>query len=359
MKPSFHRYLPPWLSRYVVSAERMRQDYPYPIWMMTGGTFINSFGGSMVFPIFSLYFTGKFGLTLTQAGLLSALFVLGSFIGQPLGGYLADRVGRKNLMVFSLVAEAVFSIGMALAPNVPILLIDILLFGVTVPMFYPASSAMVADVVEPAGRAASYGLLRVASNAGVALGPTLAAFMIALQRRADGSLPPDAYLPLFVADAVTSLIFAWIIATRLYESKPKVAAPVSGQAAAPTTDNGYGGVFRDRVFMTAVVLYSLVGIVYSQMNTTFGVYMHDTYAIPQEHYGLMLASNAALVVLFQFAIARWVGRHERHHMLALGTALYALGFGLIGFVSVSLLFEVAVIILTIGEMVIIPAAQTL
>jgi MFS family permease len=111
--------------------------------------------------------------------------------------------------------------------------------------------------------------------------------------------------------------------------------------------------------MVFVALYALIGLVYSQMNTTFGVYMNRTYNIPQEHYGLMLASNAAMVVLFQYGLARWVDRHERGEMLALGAALYGAGFGLFGFASTGLMFEVGMIILTIGEMVIVPASQTL
>jgi MFS family permease len=249
-----------------------------------------------------------------------------------------------------------------------------MLFGLTVPMFNPASAATVADLVPPNRRAASYGLLRVAANAGVALGPTIAAAMLALQRAPDGTLPANAYLPLFVGDAVTSLIFAWIIATRLRESKPQIEpmkagvisdAPASNAPAsvalrpAAQKGSGYGYILRDTTFVIFVLLYGLVGIVYSQMNTTFGVYMHRTFGIPQEHYGLMLASNAAMVVLFQFSIARWVDQRERSQMLALGATLYAFGFGLIGFVNTGFMFEIAVIILTLGEMVIVPASQTL
>ncbi|HEY4722160.1 MAG TPA: hypothetical protein VII92_09960, partial [Anaerolineae bacterium] len=61
--------------------------------------------------------------------------------------------------------------------------------------------------------------------------------------------------------------------------------------------------------------------------------------IPQEHYTLMLASNALMVVLFQFQIARWVDEHDRSRMLALGAALYAIGFG-IGPVIAGSLFDV-------------------
>lgn len=357
------------IKRTARNIDRTRKEYPRAIWTMTGGTFINSFGGSMVFPIFSLYFTEKFGISLAEAGMLGTLFVLGGLVGGPIGGYLTDRIGRKGIMIFSLCAEATFSMGMALAPNIPLLVIDILLFGLTVPMFWPASSATVVDLVPSNRRAASFGLLRVAQNAGVALGPVLAGVMLAVQRLPDGTLRPNAYLPLFVGDAVTSLIFAWIIARRLRETKPQVAAepvpvdPIGDQAVSkPQPSNGgsgYGRVFGDSAFMIFVALYAVMGLVYAQMNTTFGVYIHRTFNIPQEHYTLMLASNALMVVMFQFQIARWVDEHDRSRMLALGAALYAVGFGLIGFVATGVLFEAAVIILTIGEMVMVPASQTI
>ena len=261
----------PWqLRRLGYDLRRVRREYPRSIWAMTGGTFINSFGGSMVFPLFTLYFTGKFGITVAEAGLLVVLFTVGGLIGGPLGGWLADRIGRKGVMIFSLVAEAAFSMGMALAPNLPLLIGAIFCFGLTVPMFWPASAASITDLVGPQKRAGAFGLIRVAANLGVAFGPLVAGLLLAQQQRPDGSTPPNAYLPLFVIDAATSLIFAAIIAQRLRETKPK-RVPQAALNDAPRPGGGFLRIFRDSPFMMFVVLYSAVGVVYSQMNTTFGV----------------------------------------------------------------------------------------
>jgi MFS family permease len=334
----------------------LRREYPRSIWSLTGGTFINSFGGSMVFPLFTLFFTQKFGISVAEAGLLAALFTVGGLIGGPLGGWLADRVGRKGVMIFSLCAEAVFSMGMALAPTLPLLVLAIFCFGLTVPMFWPASSATIADLVKPEKRAGAYGLIRVAANLGVAFGPLVAGVLLAVQQQPDGSTPPNAYLPLFVMDALTSLIFAFIIWRRLRETKPQVAPQTATNQAA--AGGGYGRVFRDSPFMFFIILSGLVGVVYSQMNTTFGVYLTRSLGYPASVYTAMLSTNAAMVVLFQFPLARWVDKQDRSAMLALGAALYAIGFGFIGFASTLFMFWTAVVILTIGEMVIVPAAQT-
>lgn len=345
------------LRRQQNSFRQLRREYSRSIWALTGGTFINSFGGSMVFPLFTLYFTQKFGISVAQAGWLVVLFTVGGLIGGPLGGWLADRIGRKGVMIFSLVAEAIFSLGMALAPTLPWLILAIVGFGLTVPMFWPASSAMIADLVKPDKRAGAYGLIRVAANLGVAFGPLVAGLLLAVQQQPDGSTPPNAYLPLFVMDAATSLIFAYIIWRRLRESRPQ-GPPQAIEEKASARGGGYGRVFRDSPFMIFVILYGVIGIVYSQMNTTFGIYLTRTFHYQASAYTAMLATNAAMVVLFQFPLARWVDQQDRSAMLALGAALYGIGFGLIGFAASLPLFWIAVVILTIGEMVIVPAAQT-
>jgi MFS family permease len=64
-----------------------------------------------------------------------------------------------------------------------------------------------------------------------------------------------------------------------------------------------------------------------------------------------------MVVLFQFMITRKISKHPPMLILAMGSLLYVIGFGMYGFVSAYLLFMLAMAIITIGEMVIIPVAQ--
>jgi MFS family permease len=69
--------------------------------------------------------------------------------------------------------------------------------------------------------------------------------------------------------------------------------------------------------------------------------------------------NAAMVVLFQFPITRRIAKYRPLILMAVGALLYAIGFGMYGFVSTYPLFVVAMIILTTGEMVVAPNSQAL
>ena len=103
----------------------------------------------------------------------------------------------------------------------------------------------------------------------------------------------------------------------------------------------------------------LMGLVYMNMNTTLGVYLRDSQGIPTSGYGFILSLNAAMVVLFQFPITRKIENYPPMLMMALGTALYAIGFAMYGFVSQYTLFLLAMVIITLGEMLVAPVSQAL
>jgi MFS family permease len=200
---------------------------------------------------------------------------------------------------------------------------------------------MIADLVESKERARAYGLHRVSFNLGVAIGPAIGGF-----------LAERSYFILFAGDAITSLIFAGIVLLFIAETKPEVTAE-----EAVTQSAGYGPLLRDTPFLMFCVVSVAVAIVYAQMNSTWPVFMKENYGVAERQYGLMMSLNAAMVVLFQFPITDFTERYRRAAMLALGAVLYAIGFGMVGFVGTATLFTVAIAIWTVGEMVHVPVSQ--
>jgi MFS family permease len=103
----------------------------------------------------------------------------------------------------------------------------------------------------------------------------------------------------------------------------------------------------------------LMTLVYMQMNTTLSVYLRDTHGVPEQGFGYILSMNAAMVVLFQFGVTRWIAKYRPLVTMAVGTLLYAIGFGMYGAVSTFALFLVAMVVITIGEMMTAPTSQAL
>jgi len=111
--------------------------------------------------------------------------------------------------------------------------------------------------------------------------------------------------------------------------------------------------------MTFIVVCILMGLVYTNLNTTLGVYLRDMFSVTEAGFGLLLSLNAMMVVLFQFAVTRRIENRPPLLVMAAGMLLYAIGFGMYGFVSSMAMFAVAMVILTIGEMLIAPVSQAL
>src|SRR3990172_8672780 len=322
-------------------------EFPRPFWTLAVVTFIDRLGGYLLFPFFALYLTRRFGGGVTEVGVLFALFSLSSFARTGIGGALTDRLGRKKILIFSLLSTSLSSLIMGFVDSLQAFFVLALMVGVFTDTGGPAHQAMVADLLPERQRAQGYGIIRVAFNVSAAIGPAIGGF-----------LATRSYLSLFIADAVISLITAIIVLVKLPETRPQ-SEPGAAQESLTGTFRGYAQVFRDTLFMLFLGACILMGLVYMNMNTTLGVYLRDFHGVPESAYGLILALNAAMVVFFQIPITRRIEKYPQMLMMALGTALYAIGFALYGFISVYSMFMLAMVIITIGEMLVAPVAQAL
>jgi MFS family permease len=95
------------------------------------------------------------------------------------------------------------------------------------------------------------------------------------------------------------------------------------------------------------------------MNTTLGVFLRDQRGVQEVAYGSLLSINAILVVSLQFWITHKLEKYKPMLMMAIGTFLYAIGFAMYGFVTGFALFITAMVIITIGEMVLAPFQQSI
>jgi MFS family permease len=116
---------------------------------------------------------------------------------------------------------------------------------------------------------------------------------------------------------------------------------------------------RDKAFVWFLGASALMVLVYIQMNTTLAVFLRDNYGVNEQGFSYILALNAAMVVLFQFPITRRVTRYRPLLVMTAGTLLYAFGFAMYGFVSLYFFFLVAMVIITIGEMMVSPVGQAI
>lgn len=346
------------VSKLITRINKTIKLYPKQFWIIFGGSFISSIGQGLIFPFFALYVRKKFGLSMMGVGYTFAAFILPSILSQSIGGHLADKFGRKIIMLISLLLSSLFLLGYGFVETITLWIFLTILDGLFGPMYNPAGNAMIADIVDSSKRLQAYGLLRIIHNLGIVIGPVIGGLLIA----------KISYLILFIIAAITSFFYFFVILFFIKETKPEKQEVYKEQlytlsdkkesSKLSLDDNlaseGYKKIINDRIFIFFCLVTILVSIVYSQMTTTFPVYMNENFGILEDKYGLIMALNASMVVLLQYPITRIISKYKKTVIMALGAFLYALGFGSIGLSNSFLLFALNMAILTVGEMVIVP-----
>ena len=283
---------------------------------------------------------------MTQVGLLFSIFSAGNLLGGMIGGALADKYGRRVILLIGLVVSGIGSIFMGIVNNLTIFYILAAFLGFVGNFGGPARQAMVADLLPKEKQAEGFGILRVAVNLSAVIGPLLGGFLVVYS-----------YLLLFIADALSSIITGIIVFVVIPETKPQTLDEKAEESIIRTMI-GYKEVLKDWKYIMFLSVSAITVLVYMQMNSTLSVFLRDVHGFPAQIFGLLLSLNAAMVVFFQFWITRKISKFAPMKMMGFGSLFYMVGFGMYGFISETYLFFVAMVIITIGEMITMPISQT-
>lgn len=327
--------------------EKYYLSFPSRFWVIVAAFFIDSIGGTMLFPFFSLYITERFQVGMTEAGMVLAMFSVFGIAGNMVGGALTDRFGRRNLILFGLVFSALSTLTLGLVNSMAVLYPLAAFIGLLSDVAGPAHAAMIADVLPEEKRQEGFGLMRVIRNMAWIVGPTIG-----------GLLAHRSYFLLFVADAIVSCIVAAIFFKFMPETKPAPHEDAQ-QDSLIKVIGGYFRVGRDFAFIAFVVAAILMSAVYQQMYNSLSVYLRDNHGTSPQGYGFLLTASAITVILLQFPISNRIKFKPPFLVMAAGTVFYMIGFSMFGFVSAYALFVAAIVVITFGEMLIMPTSQAL
>src|SRR6266498_1643604 len=327
--------------------QKIYHEFPRLFWIVVLVRFVDGIGGTLLFPFFALYITQKFGVGMTEAGILLGMSSLFGLIGSMAGGALTDKFGRKQLILFGLIFSAISTLSFGLVNKINILYPLVIVVGLLSNISQPAHEAMIADILPEQKRQEGFGILRVVANFAWIIGPTIGGFLASIN-----------FFYLFVIDSIISCIVAVFIYRAIPETKPEPHAHEKGESFLKTI-MGYRFVMRDTAFISFIVANILMLTVYQQMYGSLSVYLRDNHGINPQGYGFLMTTSAITVVLFQFWLTRNIKNRPPFLMMAFGTIFYVIGFTLFGIVTTFVLFALNIVIITIGEMIVVPTGQAL
>jgi MFS family permease len=295
---------------------------------------------SFVATFLALFLVRERGFTAEAAGRLVALYGAGQFLAGPLGGMLADSIGRRATMTLGLCAGGACVAAIGFASSSGALAALVFLASLAGEIYRPAASAVVADVVAPEDRARAFGLVYWAVNLGWAISLSLAGLV------ADRSIRW-----LFLADAATSIAFAGIVFSRIPETRPAQGGHEPALA-------GMARVFRDRQYLAFLGLHLLGLMVFVQFQLAAPL-DYAAHGVGPSTFSLLMAMNGLGVVVLQPLMSRWVARSDDARMLSLSALLFGVGMGLNAFQGSVLGYVLGNLTWTVGEVVGFPVANAL
>ncbi len=320
------------------------KDYPTQFWLMFWGMLMSTLGASMIWPFLMIYISERLQRPLGQ---VTILITINSFVGllaSFLVGPIADRLGRKWIMVISLLGNGITYLAMGQAQTLGHFAILMSIRGLFNPMYRIGGDAMLADLIPPQRRPDAYSLVRMSNNIGVAIGPAIGGFLAA-----------TSYEITFLIAAIGISGYGLMLAFLAHETLPQFTEK---QAVRETTWQAYIRILRDVHFVHFVTLFILAQMSASLIWILMGVYAKSQYNVPENQFGLIATTNAVMVVFLQFAVTLRTKQHPPLRMMALGALFYALGVGSVSLAHGFWGFWISMVIYTVGEMILIPTAST-
>jgi MFS family permease len=297
------------------------------VWALTATHFVSRAGG-LARAFLVLYLTQERGLSPTTAGAVVAAVGIGDIGSQLLGGWLGDRIGRRQTMLLGFLGTAVALVALGSAETMPAICAAAFGVGLMAELFRPVGSAAVADL--PAHeRVRAFGLLFWAANLGFTVS-TVAA----------GVLVQQGYGILFWINAAASVLAALIVWRHVPETRPPMAK-VARQALLPV-------IRRDPVMLVMVAIHVVYFTMFLQSFSTLPLVMAGDGHGP-ETYGAILALNGIVIVLVQPIAVRLLDGRDTASVLAISMLLVGIGGGLGAVVHSSTLHAASILVWTLGQ----------
>ncbi len=314
---------------------------PGDVWRLSIGLLLNR-AGTMVWPFLSLYLVRELGYGVDAAAAVLVAFGLGSVAGSYAGGELSGRWGTLGVQIGSLVLAGFGFLVVPQLHSFAAVTFAVFVASALNDTYRPACMAAVVEAAPAAVRARAMGLMRMAANAGIAVGPAVG-----------GVLATIDYRWIFVGDAATCwLAAAWLAVTLRGR---KFRRPQQGSAAAGSGPS----VWADGPLLALLGLVLIASLVLLQAFSTLPLYLVADYDFDETHVGLVFAFSTGLILIFEMVLIKLLERSDPARLIGLGFFLMCAGFGLLPLGRGWAFAALAVTVWTFGEMLCLPFSNLL
>jgi MFS family permease len=306
-------------------------------WLLLG-QFVNA-TGSLMWLLLTLYLVQVRDLSLTTAGLVVGANGVGTILGNLTGGSLGDRFGMRRASLAALAVSAVTCAAVPVVGPAWALAALVAVRGLAGGATRPLLSATIASELPADRRREGVALSRSVLNAGTVIGPPLGAL-----------LSGQAFGAVFLVDGVTTLLLCLLI----YRFVP-VDDVTHARTASRAAGTLWAALRRDERLRRMLLGIVAVDTTYRLMYTVLPVQLAEQ-GVSTLAYGLLVSLNCIVIVAAEAPIALALRDRPAVTVIAGGFVLVGVAYLVLGISPGLVLAVVAMVILTVGEMLYKPTA---
>lgn len=322
-------------------------------------TFLSRMVGGMVFPFMAIYLASHFSAKVTGMLLLFNV-IIGASVNF-LGGYIADKYGRKKIMAFAEVLRFLAFATMAIA-NSPWLELPLLTFfmmtvnSICWGLAGPANQAMLIDVSTPEQRKLMYSITYWASNLSIAVGGILG-----------GIFFKEHLFELFTAVSASAFVVALMVVFLIKESYVPKPSATKTSFSPMEMFSSYKSVIQDKLFVLYIVSHLL--IISLEMNLTNYIGIRLSNEMPLQSFfnwnidgvamlGILRTENTILVALTSLFAVKLISSFRDRNVILIGSTTFVICYSIIAYSNNIWVLLLCMVLATVGEVIRVPVEQS-
>ncbi len=317
----------------------LKKLHPISLHIIIGTLFART-ATFMTIPFLSIYLTKVKGISPVEAGAIIGISAFVSLFSGFIGGHLSDRFGRKRVMLASIWLWSFVFIGFAVAEHVFLFFVLNALNGICRSFFEPSSRALLSDVTKQEQKLLVFNLRYAAINVGAAIGPLLGLKM--------GSASSTSA---FWLTAIMYMVYGLSLSLMFRRQPDTMVLPSHEKREHVTLRKACQVLGHDKVFLFAMIGMTLGVAGYSQFNSTIPQYLSSAphFQGGVELFSYLIVVNAITVLVMQYPVSRIGKYYSPIVSIMFGTVTIGFGLFLFGLFHQPRLLVMAMIIFTIGE----------
>jgi MFS family permease len=274
-----------------------------------------SIGDGVMLPFFALWAQKEAGVPTAWIGVLFGCYAGGELLATPLLGGIADRVGRRPVLLASTIGVGGGFLLLSFCHGMIATAAVLLLIGVFESVLHPTAFTVIGDVVPQEETRHHFAVARVLASVGRAIGPAIGAVLVL---RSLGTV--------FIGSAVALLLAALLVACLLPETRH------AGSGEEDDEEEGFSALLpalRDRRLGGLLLCFMLLEVSGSWVETVLPLSVHASGTLSPSGVGLLFTFAAVLSAVLQIPVTRLTARCSARGLVLSSAAILIAAFGIL------------------------------